>query len=75
MQCTPSLIPEYDADGINEGVISKDIEDLEINWAEIILRTEHSSRLPMPLPIPVVEYSVTEFLIRQWTNQWNSQLN
>ena len=31
-----SLTPEYDKSGINKGVISEDINDLEINWTEII---------------------------------------
>ncbi len=70
-----SLIPEYDASGINEGAISEDIDDLEINWAEIIFRTDHPSGLPIFLLILIVEYSVTVFLIRKWTNQWNSQFS
>ena len=70
-----SLIPEYDASGINEGIISEDIDDLKINWAKIIFRADHPSGLPMLLSILIVEYSVMVFLIRQWTNQWNSQFN
>ena len=70
-----SLIPEYDASGINKGTISDDIDDLEINWAEIIFRTDHPSGLPIFLLILIVEYSVTVFLIRKWTNQWNNQFN
>lgn len=70
-----SLIPEYDASGINEGAISENIDDLEINWAEIIFRTDHPSGLPIFLLILIVEYSVTVFLIRKWTNQWNSQFS
>ena len=69
------LIPEYDINGINKGAISEDIDDLEINWAEIIFRTDHPSGLPIFLLILIVEYSVTVFLIRKWTNQWNNQFN
>jgi hypothetical protein len=69
------LIPEYDENGINKGEISKDIDDLEINWTEIIFRTDHPSGLPIFLLIVIVEYSVTVFLIRRWTNQWNTQFN
>ena len=70
-----SLIPEYNINGINKGNISEDIDDLEINWAEIIFRTDHPSGLPIFLLILIVEYSVTVFLIRRWTNQWNNQFN
>ena len=70
-----SLIPEYDASGINKGGISEDIDDLEINWAEIIYITDHPLGLPIFLLILIVEYSVTVFLIRKWSNQWNSQFN
>ena len=70
-----SLIPEYDKSGINKGNISEDIDDLEINWAEIIFRTDHPSGLPVLLLIVISEYSVTVFLIRRWTNQWNNQFN
>ncbi len=68
-----SLIPEYDKSGIKKGVISEDINDLEINWTEIIFRTDHPSGLPIFLLIVISEYSVTVFLIRRWSNQWNSQ--
>ena len=70
-----SLIPEYDENGIKKGAISNDIDDLEINWTEIVFRTDHPSGLPMFLLIVIVEYSVTVFLIRKWTNQWNTQFN
>ena len=70
-----SLIPEYDMSGINKGAISEDIKDLEINWTEIIFRTDHPSGLPIFLLILIVEYSVTVFLIRRWTNQWNNQFD
>jgi len=39
-----SLIPEYDKSGIKKGAISEDINDLEINWTEIIFRTDQSIR-------------------------------
>ena len=70
-----SLIPEYDYSGIKKGAISEDISDLEINWTEIIFRTDHPSGLPIFLLILIVEYSVTVFLIRKWSNQWNEQFN
>jgi len=70
-----SLIPEYDKSGIKKGAISEDINDLEINWTEIIFRTDHPSGLPIFLLILIVEYSVTVFLIRKWSNQWNEQFN
>jgi len=70
-----SLIPEYDKSGINKGAISEDISDLEINWTEIIFRTDHPSGLPILLLIIISEYSVTVFLIRRWSNQWNNQFN
>ena len=70
-----SLIPEYDKSGINKGAISEDINDLEINWIEIIFRTDHPSGLPILLLIIISEYSVTVFLIRRWSNQWNNQFN
>jgi hypothetical protein len=60
-----SLIPEYNTSGINKDAISEDIDDLEINWAEIIFRTDHPSGLPIFLLILIVEYSVTVFLIRK----------
>ena len=50
-----SLIPEYDENGINKGAISKDIDDLEINWTEMIFRTDHPSGLPIFLLIVIVE--------------------
>ncbi len=68
-----SLIPEYNINGINKGNISEDVDDLEINWTEIIFRTDHPSGLPIFLLIVISEYSVTVFLIRRWSNQWNSQ--
>jgi hypothetical protein len=70
-----SLIPEYNISGINKGAISEDIDDLEINWAEMVFRTDHPSGLPIFLLILIIEYSVTVFLIRRWTNQWNNQFN
>jgi hypothetical protein len=70
-----SLIPEYDKSGIKKGGIAEDINDLEINWTEIIFRTDHPSGLPILLLIIISEYSVTVFLIRRWSNQWNSQFN
>jgi len=70
-----SLIPEYDKSGISKGVISEDINDLEINWTEIIFRTDHPSGLPIFLLIVISEYSVTVFLIRRWSNQWNRQFD
>jgi len=70
-----SLIPEYDKSGIKKGAIPEDISDLEIDWTEIILRTDHPSGLPVFLLIIIAEYSVTVFLIRRWTNQWNNQFN
>jgi hypothetical protein len=68
-----SLIPEYDKNGIKKGAIAEDVNDLEINWVEIIFRTDHPSGLPIFLLILIVEYSVTVFLIRKWSNQWNNQ--
>ena len=50
-----SLIPEYDKSGINKGVFSEDINDLEINWTEIIFRTDHPSGLPIFLLIVISE--------------------
>jgi len=70
-----SLIPEYDKSGIKKGAIPEDISDLEIDWTEIILRTDHPSGLPILLLIIISEYSVTVFLIRRWSNQWNNQFN
>ena len=70
-----SLIPEYDKSGIKKGAIAEDINDLEINWTEIIFRTDHPSGLPVLLLIIISEYTVTVFLIRRWSNQWNNQFN
>lgn len=80
-----SLIPEYDIEGVSNDAISKyideldvdelDVDELEINWLEIIFRADHPSGLPIFLLILIVEYSVTVFLIRKWTNQWNSQFD
>jgi len=70
-----SLIPEYNEHGIKKGVISENIDELEINWTEMIFRTDHPSGLPIFLLITIVEYGVTVFLIRKWTNQWNTQFN
>ncbi len=69
------LIPEYDESRIYEGTTLKDLEDLQIDWSEIIFRTDHPLGLPIFLLIIVVEYTVTVFFIRRWTKQWNLQFN
>ena len=74
-----SLIPEYDAsrmyvDGIDPNN-PQSIEDLEINWSEIMLRTDNSLGLPMFLVVLITEFSVTVFFIRRWSNQWNKQFS
>jgi len=70
-----AIIVELSLGSMYKGAISEDINDLEINWTEIIFRTDHPSGLPIFLLILIVEYSVTVFLIRRWSNQWNNQFN
>jgi len=70
-----SLIPKYDSSRMYGGDISQHINNLEIDWVEIMLRTNYSLRLPVFLVIITVEFSVTVFFIRRWFNQWNQQFS
>ena len=66
-----SLIPEYDSSRMYGGDISQNINNLEIDWVKIMLRTDHPLDSPVFLVIITVKFSVTVFFIRRWYNQWN----
>ena len=67
-----ALIPEYDSDRMFIGV-EQTAENLDINWGEMMLRTDHQLGLPLFLMVVIVEFSVTVYFIRRWSNQWNLQ--
>lgn len=67
-----ALIPEYDSDRMFIGD-EQTTENLDVDWGEMMLRTDHQLGLPLFLLIIGVELSVTVYFIRRWTNQWNLQ--
>jgi hypothetical protein len=66
------LIPEYDSDRMFIGS-QETAENSDIDWAELMLRTDHQLGLPLFLMIVIVEFSVTVYFIRRWSHQWNLQ--
>lgn len=66
------LIPEYDSDRMFIGG-EQTAENIDIDWGEMMLRTDHQLGLPLFLLVIAVELSVSVYFIRRWSNQWNLQ--